>query len=88
MKRITKYKLEVYHKYDGDSDGLSRIGLPSEKELFENNDWNLIDELYQSISLISKGMTSSDFASKTLNELKALSDKESYYLMTRILNEE
>lgn len=50
---ITKNKILVYKKYDGDLDAWARIGTSEEKNIMSDDDWYLIDSLIQEI-IISK----------------------------------
>ncbi len=42
---ITEQKIKIYRKYQGDIDGIARGGRKSEKDLFEEDDWYLIDNV-------------------------------------------
>ena len=51
---ITKDKLEIYVKYDGELDGLKIIGNPIEKEIINNKDWAF---LYRQINPVPVSCT-------------------------------
>lgn len=61
---ITKNKLEIYVKYDGELDGLKIIGKPVEKEIINDEDWAFLYSLIQDIRLIEKGLVSKEFKSR------------------------
>nr|WP_319401800.1 hypothetical protein [uncultured Carboxylicivirga sp.] len=68
---ITEQKIKIFRKYHGDIDGFSRGGRKYEKDLFENADWLLIDNVLQDLELIKKGLCSTDYRNrleKILNE--------------------
>ncbi|WP_255521491.1 hypothetical protein [Mucilaginibacter sp. JRF] len=39
--------LEIYKHYNGDGDMFSRLATAEQKQLFENEEWTLIDNLLQ-----------------------------------------
>jgi len=85
MKTITQEKLKIFKKYDGDEDRFARGGRRREKELFELDDWSVINDFQQRLELIEKGLTSSDFETKTLADLKAVSDPTTFDFLTKNL---
>ncbi|CAM3863065.1 hypothetical protein POKO110462_22440 [Pontibacter korlensis] len=84
MKRITIDKLNIYQKYGGDNDGFARAGKEVEKQKLNSEDWALIDELIQSLELISNGLASGDFAKKTLSRLAEMADEQAYRQLTKV----
>jgi len=44
---ITKEKISIYKKYEGNPNAWARIGTSEEKELMSDDDWFLIDSLIQ-----------------------------------------
>lgn len=66
---ITEQKIKIYRKYHGDIDGFSRGGRKYEKDLFENGDWSLIDNVLQDLELIKKGLCSADYKNRLENIL-------------------
>jgi hypothetical protein len=62
---ITRQKLEIYDRYHGDNDLFARIGEKKEKVLMRE-DWYIIENFIQDISLINKLLASEDFV-KTVN---------------------
>lgn len=83
--RINIEKLKIYSSYGGDIDGICRNNRQSEKTIFGDNldkTWTLISTKLQEIELISKRLTSYDFAKNTLTELYETTDAESFKLFT------
>ena len=67
-------------------DGFSRGGRYYEKELFEINDWSIIDNFLQNVELINNSHTSQFFINRTLTEIKEKCDCESYKYFTEKIN--
>jgi len=70
---ITKAKLEIYIKYKGDGDMFVRCKTKSERELIDNNDFGIIDDLLQNIEIVDNGLASQFFIDKLTIDLR---DKE------------
>jgi hypothetical protein len=85
MKPITQEKLKIFNKYEGDEDRFARGGRSREKELFALDDWSLINDFQQRLEMIEKGLTSSDFETNTLADLKAVSDPTPFDFLTKNL---
>lgn len=83
MKPITKGKLKIFEKYEGDEDVFARAGQKREKDLFQIGEWNLIKDFQQRLEMIEKGLTSSDFQTKTLTDLKEVADSTTFDLLTK-----
>jgi len=75
-------KIKIYNKFGGDSDGLIRVGKSSEQNLFDNNDWALIDEFEQDIKLISDRLVSKEYRERVLQKLSEKCDKETFEYFT------
>jgi len=58
---ITLEKLRIYEKFGGDIDGFSRSKL---SESITDQDWHLIGELLQGLSIVQSGLASADFESR------------------------
>lgn len=86
MNRITSEMLRVYLKYNGDIDMFARIGRKRERQLCEPNDWDVIDDFFQRLEMIEKGLCSAEFKKKTLAEIKKITDTAAYNLLTKNLN--
>jgi hypothetical protein len=78
---ITVEKLTIFDKYGGLYDGIDRIGNSFEKKLFENDEWSLIDSLYQDIELINDNLAAPGYIDKTINLMKASCDPDSYEIL-------
>ena len=57
---ITMQKVRIYRRYNGDIDGLARIGTKEEKEIMTDHDWNKIDGFILDIRLVKKGLAGSE----------------------------
>jgi hypothetical protein len=73
---ITIEKIKIYNKFGGDIDGFSRGGKTSEENLFDDNDWSLIDEFEQDIKLISDRLVSKEYREIALIKLNENCDLE------------
>ncbi len=80
---ISIEQLNIYRKYGGLEDGLARVGLTSEKQLFNNNDWGIITDIEQNIELIAKGLTSNEFKNKAFLGLRKNFDGKAYTEITK-----
>ncbi len=80
---ITIEKLEIYKKnhfyYFEGRDMTNRI----DKKIINDNDWLLIREFLHDIELISKNLTSKEYAEKILKSLKENCDKDSFEILTK-----
>ena len=66
---LTIKKIKIYNKFGGDIDGFSRGRKMSQQNLFNDNDWSLIDEFEQDIKLISDRVVSKEYREKALIKL-------------------
>lgn len=64
---ITLEQLQIYQKYRGDEDGLSRAGSTKEKAAFGRGDWMRIANTIQSLALATSDFASSEFKAKALD---------------------
>lgn len=80
---ITTEKLKIFDKYKGDIDAFARIGRETEKTVLTDNDWQLIDSFKQDIELINKGLSSSNFNSKTIAQIKNNTDKNAFDTLSK-----
>jgi hypothetical protein len=71
---ITIEKIKIYNKFGGDIDGFSRGGKTSEENLFDDNDWSLIDEFEQDVKLISERLASKEYGEKALKKISEKCD--------------
>ena len=79
---ITIEKIKIFDNYGGDIDGLARVGHDYEKKLFDNNDWSLIESLFQDIDLINKGLVAQSYTEEAIVKIKANCDHESFNWFT------
>ena len=68
---VTKTKLEIYKKYDGDGDMFVRCMTKSERDLIDNGDFGLIDDLTQNIEIVDNGLASQTFIGNLGKDLGA-----------------
>jgi len=73
---LTIKKIQIYNKFGGDIDGFSRGRKMSQQNLFNDNDWSLIDEFEQDIKLISDRVVSKEYREKALIKLNKNCDLE------------
>lgn len=67
---ITREKIAVYEKFDGDIDGRARCGTKMDHELITDDEWFLISNLVQRLKVVENGLASSEFAEETHKILK------------------
>ena len=79
---LTIEKIKIYNKFGGDIDGFSRGGKTSEENLFDDNDWSLIDEFEQDIKIISDRLVSEEYREKALKKLREKCDKKTVEYFT------
>lgn len=83
---LTIEKIKIYNKFGGDIDGFSRIGKTAKENLFNENDWGLIDEFEQDTKLISDRLVSKEYRERVLNKLNENCDSETKnYFTSKIL---
>lgn len=80
---ITTEKLKIFDKYKGDIDAFARVGRETEKTVLTDNEWQLIDSFKQDVELINKGLSSSDFNSKTIAQIKNNTDKNAFDTLSK-----
>ena len=61
---ITRENLRIYEKFGGDIDGFARGSKPSERESITDQDWHLIEEIRQSLSIVQSGLATADFEAR------------------------
>lgn len=79
---ITIDKIKIFDSYGGDIDGFASVSRDSEKKLFDNNDWALIDSFYRDIELINKRLAVQTYVEQTITKLKDNCDIKSFDLFT------
>ena len=73
---LTLEKLKIYDRYEGDIDGWTRTRKNNDKSAMTDDDWFLIDELRQGLSLVSSGRVSAEFAASVESKLFSSTDSE------------
>jgi len=79
---ITIEKLKIFDIYKGDIDGFARVGRDHEKQLFDNNEWFLIDSFYQDLDLINKRLVAQEYSNNMFLKLKENCDSKSFEAIT------
>ena len=67
---LTIAQLEIYKKYNGDQDALSRCGTQEEKKILNDSDFRRLDKFISDLSLDYQGLASENFISNLEQELK------------------
>lgn len=73
---ITKEKLNVYKYFNGDIDGLARVGTAEQKALIGNKEWFTIDSLIQDIEMVNRGLAGQALMSVINERLLECCDSE------------
>ena len=81
---ITKDKIEIYDKYDGELDGLKLIGSTIEKEKINEEEWAFIYSLIQDLALIKKDLVSKDFKERIHLQVKQNIEDSALGLLNKI----
>ena len=68
---LTLAKLKVYQRFSGDIDGWPRATKGKDSSGMTDSDWNLIDELRQSLFLVSSGQATPEFGRAAEHRLLA-----------------
>lgn len=76
---ITLEKLNTYKSYNGDIDGWARSGPSWQKQVMTDEDWFLIENLIQDLTLVQRGLAAPDFIENLNNRLKDKCNDGSYY---------
>ncbi len=80
---ITLQKLNVYNKYSGDIDQFGRAGIRKDHKIISEEEWFFLSNILQSLNMVKKKVTSTEFSNKTIEELKNSCDPEVYHLLTK-----
>jgi len=73
---ITKIKIKLYNKYDGDVDRWARNNSKRELSIMSDDDWFLIDGFVQDLTLVKNGLASSEFSKSLTDRLEYSCDTE------------
>src|SRR4051812_18575549 len=79
---ITTEKIKIFNSYGGDIDGLTRNSRSNDHNLISDNEWSLIDNFFQDIELINKGLAAQTYIEQTLLKLKENCDSDSFETLT------
>ncbi len=71
---ITRAKLEIYKKYNGDIDGIARVGTQIEKETITDEDWFLIDKLRSIAFLLHRSNPTQEYKAEIVTTIKNSTD--------------
>ena len=67
---ITLEHIDIFNKYSGDGDHLVRVGTSKEHELFQGEEWSFIEQTFQDLELINKGLVSVAYENKAIEQIK------------------
>jgi hypothetical protein len=81
--KITARVLDLFVRFGGDMDMLSRAGTAMEKRAVDDQQWRCIDELLQEAFLLQNDRATSEYREQILKRLKE--QTESDEIMKRIL---
>ena len=74
---ITQRKLEIYNSFHGDVDTWCRMTMGTDSSFeMEREDWYLIDNLLEGLSLIKKGIVSKEYEEKIRKDLNNNCDSD------------
>ena len=80
---ITKEKIRIYNRYNGDGDMWLRSAKKSEK-IINNLEWHLIENLINDVGLIEKGLTSQSYSEEIKKRLEENCDEEARLLIIKL----
>jgi hypothetical protein len=72
---ITKAKLDIYKRYQGDIDGWARTNSQNEMIIAEE-DWSEIDLLIHQLTVLKNGLVSDDYAARIKDALKSKTEDD------------
>ena len=84
MDRITTTQLLIFQKYDGDIDGLARVGTEEDRAAIDEKTWQEVDYLRQQIVLSRRNLLTTEAESalrEALNTRVADSARELLLVM-------
>jgi hypothetical protein len=67
---ITRRKIEIFKKFNGDIDHFARVGTDQEKKDILDKDWASIDSFLQDFELVENGLVSDSFVGNLGNRIK------------------
>ena len=84
---LTLAKVELYGRFRGDIDNLSRAGLNEQSAGITYDEWQELARLRQALSIVASGMASPAFAAQTEAQLRAATVDEATRIAIRELRE-
>jgi hypothetical protein len=83
---ITREKIEIFRRYDGDIDGWARVGDAREREAMADSDWADIEELLHRLWLQQHQSVSEDFVAQTQKLIaKRVRDESAVEALRRLI---
>lgn len=73
---ITLEKLDIYKFFGGDVDGWARLGSPLQKRVMKDEDWFVIENFIQELTLVKRGLASESFLESLNKRLQEGCDDE------------
>lgn len=73
---ITKEKINIYKRYNGDGDAFIRGAKKKEKMMMGYDDWRMIDDFVQDIILIKGKLTSDSYKADVINRMNEFCENE------------
>jgi hypothetical protein len=70
--KLTANQIAIYKKFGGDEDGFARTATPEQRAAMKGVRWSDIDELVQALSIVRKGLASTQFRQDTLARAREL----------------
>lgn len=67
---ITRKKIEIFKKYNGDPDHFARVGTSQDKINISDEEWSLIGVFIQDLELVNKGLASDTFVNRLEERIK------------------
>jgi hypothetical protein len=78
---ITQEKLVVYQRYEGDLEGLERVGNEREKSIVTQEELELIERLLRGLKLCNRGLATPEFCAAIEREVRESCDGSSTIVM-------
>jgi hypothetical protein len=80
---ITIDKYQVFKKYSQNSDAFAKLASRTEKEIFDSNDWQIIESFIQDIELVKKELVSLEYKTIILKKIKSETDLSTFSILTK-----
>lgn len=80
---ITKEQIDIFLKYNGDTDGFARCATNPEKNIMTDKIWSLIDDIVFDLHLLNSNLVSKENAKSIADKLeKYIGDESLLKLLT------